>query len=498
MIKKLLTLLAISFCLNGKGQTPYNPACNNADFGLGNFTNWSGAIGFNPITDEALVLTGAGIYYGSNNTASNNCNYFEALMTANGGTDYYGGFPVVPPNGSGFSCRLGGDLINTAIDTCETGDPTNSGSSTGETIKITIPVTPANFLFTYHYAVVLSNAAHVGGENPYFRVELFDYTGTQITCDTYMVESDTTGSSVTPPGWFTSTKTDRNNPGTPVIYTGWLSNSINLAAHNALPVTIRFTAAGCTDGKHFGYAYFSGSCSPLELAVPCVGQNQTIVAPANGFGGSYAWAGPGIVSGANSQTVACNKPGHYTVTITNQQGCSYTLDTAITTLPSLNISASADSIAVGGTATLTATGALSYTWSTGATTNSITVAPLSDTTYTVIAIDTSKACLNVSDTAVIHIKVTNPNGTGIKQVAGSNVQVTLYPNPAKNNIQVSFTGNTANNTLIITDMLGNMVKQLIIHNSSLVIDVSDLSEGVYTVSLHSNEGVVNKRVVIVR
>ena len=475
-----------------------NPACSNSDFELGNFTNWTAQIGYNANTNNNLVVTNAGIVSGGNNAALNTC--FNEVIMSTVADDYYGAAQIDPGGGT-FSCRLGGDVINTCIMTCNLEDP-NQISSNGESIKIVIPVTPANFLLTYNYNVVVSNCGHNGGENPYFRVELFDGTGAQITANTLTVESDTTGIIATPPGWFKSTKTDRNT-GQPVVYTGWVSNSINLSVFNGMNVLLKFTAAGCIYGQHFGYAYIDvNSCAPMALVVPnngaCVGQNQTIIAPANA-GGTYTWSGPGIVSGANSQTVTCNLPGKYSVNITNVQGTSYTLDTTITTLPRLSIAATKDSICSGATATLTASGASSYTWSTGATTNSITVSPLSDSTYAVIGVDTSKGCLNVSDTALQLIKVKNCNTTGINQIAGLNAQLSVYPNPTKDALNVDIsTSSMSNTTLLITDMLGNMVKQLIVHNSSLLIDVSDLSEGIYNISLHSNEGVVNKRVVIVR
>ncbi|HEX7412635.1 MAG TPA: T9SS type A sorting domain-containing protein [Bacteroidia bacterium] len=87
--------------------------------------------------------------------------------------------------------------------------------------------------------------------------------------------------------------------------------------------------------------------------------------------------------------------------------------------------------------------------------------------------------------------------TGINQVTSSN-EVSIYPNPASSSLQVTFSGNIQNTTLLITDMLGNTVKQFIIHNSELRMDVSDLADGIYNISIVSNEGVINKRVVITK
>ena len=62
-----------------------------------------------------------------------------------------------------------------------------------------------------------------------------------------------------------------------------------------------------------------------------------------------------------------------------------------------------------------------------------------------------------------------------------------------------------NSTLVITDMLGNTVKQVPVTLSlskgnmqHLTFNINDLSEGVYNISLTGTTGVVNKRVVIVR
>lgn len=95
-------------------------------------------------------------------------------------------------------------------------------------------------------------------------------------------------------------------------------------------------------------------------------------------------------------------------------------------------------------------------------------------------------------------KVTNVAAAGIEQVVNINEQVTVYPNPANTSLTLTFSKGEGTAALQITDMLGNTVKQLVIYNSSLLIDVSDLSEGVYNISISGNKAVINKRVIIVR
>lgn len=96
------------------------------------------------------------------------------------------------------------------------------------------------------------------------------------------------------------------------------------------------------------------------------------------------------------------------------------------------------------------------------------------------------------------VGVINEQTTGINRVtAGNNNQVTVYPNPASNSLHVSFLGNNVQDqSLVITDMLGNTVKQLITYNSSFIINVTDLENGVYFIQLNSNGGNATKKIII--
>jgi len=96
------------------------------------------------------------------------------------------------------------------------------------------------------------------------------------------------------------------------------------------------------------------------------------------------------------------------------------------------------------------------------------------------------------------VGVINEQTAGINRVtAGNNNQVTVYPNPASNSLHVSFLGNNVQNqSLVITDMLGNTVKQLITYNSSFIINVTDLENGVYFIQLNGNGGNATKKIII--
>ena len=91
-------------------------------------------------------------------------------------------------------------------------------------------------------------------------------------------------------------------------------------------------------------------------------------------------------------------------------------------------------------------------------------------------------------TGINNMKITNNN------------EILIYPNPASTTVNIKLeTQNkiqTAN--LQITDLLGNTVKQVKILNEELSMDVSDLNEGIYTLSITSKAGITNKKLMIVR
>jgi hypothetical protein len=111
----------------------------------------------------------------------------------------------------------------------------------------------------------------------------------------------------------------------------------------------------------------------------CAGSSITLTAIG---GNTYAWNG-GQTSAAITVTPANTTT--YTVTGTNSFNCTATATKTITVnpLPSVAIEVSQQAVCLGSTIDLTATGASTYSWNTGASTAIISVAPTLATTYTV-------------------------------------------------------------------------------------------------------------------
>ncbi|MDI9339890.1 MAG: gliding motility-associated C-terminal domain-containing protein, partial [Sediminibacterium sp.] len=123
----------------------------------------------------------------------------------------------------------------------------------------------------------------------------------------------------------------------------------------------------------------------------CSGQSFTI----NPSGAStYTYSG-------GSAVVSPTATSSYSVTGTSAQGCvsiPAVVVVTVNTIPILTVSS--QTICSGGTATLTASGASTYSWSTGATTGSITVTPTVNTTYTLNGVSAS-GCTAIAVTASV-------------------------------------------------------------------------------------------------
>lgn len=128
---------------------------------------------------------------------------------------------------------------------------------------------------------------------------------------------------------------------------------------------------------------------------PSVCAGGTVTLTASGAD-TYTW---NATQASASLTIAPAANTIYTVTGTDLSGCETTFTTQVTVKALPPVSANSPSVCAGGTTTLTASGASTYTWSTAQAAASITVSPTVTTVYTVSGTD-GDGCVNSFTTQV--------------------------------------------------------------------------------------------------
>lgn len=185
------------------------------------------------------------------------------------------------------------------------------------------------------------------------------------------------------------------------------------------PTTHTYTTSGTYNAAFVLWGGFYENCIDYYEAPITVFDNPTVTATANptaicpggtstltaGGASTYEWS---TTSTSNPITVTPSGTTTYSVTGTDANTCTNSATVTVTqnVAPTIGINASATTICEGTSTTLTGTGGVLYGWSTGATTNSITVSPTMTTTYTVGAQDIN----GCTGTAEITINV-NPKPT---------------------------------------------------------------------------------------
>ncbi len=175
----------------------------------------------------------------------------------------------------------------------------------------------------------------------------------------------------------------------------------------------------------------------------CVGDQVTLTASG---GDTYEWG-----DGQTGSTITVSPTATTTYKVkTYKNGCpsaEVSREITVYDLPNVSIAASATTVCVGETVTLTASGATSYKWSTGATTQSITVTVNSDVTYEVTG--KKNGC---ESTAKQTIKVNTPPTINISSNTGQlsickGESITLTASGANTYVWANGLGNTPSITV---------------------------------------------------
>ncbi|WP_317899997.1 DUF7948 domain-containing protein [Aurantibacillus circumpalustris] len=209
---------------------------------------------------------------------------------------------------------------------------------------------------------------------------------------------------------------------------------------------------------------------------------------------NFIWNGPnGFLSSLLNPSIVNTSTlnsGTYTLHLADGFGCSEIATTSITinSLPTISVSSSSTLICVGQSAIISSSGATTYSWNSGGTTNSISVSPQTTTVYTVTDTD-SNGCIN---TATLIQSVNEC--THIKSFANNlNDGVKIYPNPNNGNFTLEVSG-FANISLV--NSLGQVVYKNSLGQGSHGIAIENNTPGIYLVNILINNSMHSVRIVI--
>ncbi len=216
---------------------------------------------------------------------------------------------------------------------------------------------------------------------------------------------------------------------------GATSSSISIAPGSTTTYTVGYTFAGCTSTNIATIFVTPMPTVTVNSTTLCSGQTATLIA--NGAS-SYSWS-----SGTTSNLLVVSPSISTTYSVIGINAtCTNTTSAFVNIFSSPILAVSPSTICAGETTTLMVSGANSYLWNTGQTTHTITVNPITSTTYSVSG--TSGLCNN---STTVNVTVNQlPSVTVLSQTICIGQSATLIANGAAS---YSWSNTSLNNTLIV-------------------------------------------------
>lgn len=181
--------------------------------------------------------------------------------------------------------------------------------------------------------------------------------------------------------------------------------STTLASAGNYTVVVSIPNCGTTNGTT-AVAVNSGPPITVPPITICQGGSGTLTASSSSAGGTWTWSLGGNILGSGS-TLSVNPTSNTTYTVEyTVNGCSSTSTVLVTVEELPQPQLVNDSICLGQTGTLTVSNISpggTYTWSTGATTASLSASPTANTTYSAVY-TSANGCVSASVSAEIIVK----------------------------------------------------------------------------------------------
>ncbi len=244
--------------------------------------------------------------------------------------------------------------------------------------------------------------------------------------------------------------------------------------------TVIGTTSGCSDTANVSVTVNAGPSLTVTPSSAAICANATATLVANGAT-TYSWN-----TGATTQGIAVTPSVTtiYTVTGVGTNSCSSSVAFTQTVNPNPTVTATTSNtlICVGNSATLTASGATTYSWTPAVPLTGV-ISPTANTTYTVIGTD-SNGCTNTTTV----LQSVSPC-TGVESILANSTGINLFPNPTSGDVTLVINTVTSGMVVEVYDVVGKQVATKSISEIKTTLSLSELASGVYTYKVLNSNGV---------
>lgn len=181
----------------------------------------------------------------------------------------------------------------------------------------------------------------------------------------------------------------------------------------------------------------------------------------------------------------------YTVTGKDSKNCIHTAFVTVTVNanPTVTATGSSSVICVGESATLSASGASSYSWTSLAvvptsTGNAIVVSPSSSSIFNYYVTGTDANGCSSVDTIALKVD----KCTGITKITNQSLGLSVYPNPTTGEFTVELNNGLTKN-IQITDVTGRVILTEVTSDDKTTVNLNAYSKGIYYVKIQSDNAV---------
>lgn len=276
------------------------------------------------------------------------------------------------------------------------------------------------------------------------------------------------------------------------------ANGANTASVYVKPVSgyNTFSLAGmsstnnCVSMQTIGIAVITPSVNYTSSLTICNGASALLSASG---ANTYTWngiptgtSGQQLVSPQNSTTFTLEA---ITQSISTQCRSTHLATVIVKPLPTLSVSSSNSIICKGGSVTLSASGANTYTWNSGSTSGTVLISPTTTSIYTVTGTDANNCIGNLVVTQSVS------TCASVSDWAKQDNFIKLFPNPTSGKLHIAFDFAGTKNVRIYNE-IGALLLCVTTDAFEEELDLSTFSAGVYYLTIFSADKTSNLKVMV--